>query len=261
MIVYPCAKINLGLRVIEKRNDGFHNLETLFFPTSLTDVLEVVEAQETTLRTYGLETGCPMAENLCIKAYEVLRKEFSLPPVEVHLYKRIPVGAGLGGGSSDASFMIIALNKLFSLGLTTGRMAEIAAELGSDCPFFVYASELDVEGGEGIYGEGRGEKLSRLYVPQLRGLKMVLEFPAVFVSTTEAYKGVKPYKSKASLKDVLQQPVESWRNVLVNDFEKSVFEKYPLIKFCKEELYRKGALYASMSGSGSAIFGLFKGES
>jgi len=260
MIVYPCAKINLGLRIIGKRRDGFHNLETFFFPTQLTDILEVVEAQETTLNTYGLEPGCSMADNLCVKAYELMRKEYSLPPVEIHLYKRIPVGAGLGGGSADASFMIIALNKLFSLDLSQDEMVKVAAALGSDCPFFIYASELDTAAGEGLYATGRGDKLERMTVPQLKGLKIVLTFPPVFVSTAEAYRGVKPYKSQIRLKETLLCYVEEWKSTLVNDFEKSVFKKYPLIESYKNQLYDKGAIYASMSGSGSALFGLFVGD-
>lgn len=257
MIVYPCAKINLGLRITEKRKDGFHNLETFFFPTQLTDILEVVEAQETTLNTYGLEPGCSMADNLCVKAYELMKKRYSLPPVEIHLYKRIPVGAGLGGGSSDASCMICLLNKLFSLNLSREEMVLTAATLGSDCPFFIYASDLDTFSGEGIYATGRGDKLERISVPQLKGLKIVLEFPPVFISTAEAYKGVKPYRTKTSLKDALNEPVEKWKDLIVNDFEKSVFKKYPLIESYKKQLYDKGAIYASMSGSGSALFGLF----
>jgi 4-diphosphocytidyl-2-C-methyl-D-erythritol kinase len=258
MIIYPCAKINIGLRVVEKRPDGFHNLETFFLPAPVSDILEVVESQETTLNIYGMETGCSMADNLCVKAYILLRDIYSLPPVEIHLYKRIPVGAGLGGGSSDASHMIIALNKLFGLGMTCEKMAEHASKLGSDCPFFIYSGLLDVSTGEGLYAQGRGDILTPCTVPQLMGLKIKIEFPPVFVSTAEAYQGVKPYKTGVPLKELLKYPVEEWREQVINDFEPSVFYRYPLIEEYKKRLYKKGAVYASMSGSGSAVFGLFR---
>lgn len=257
MILYPNAKINIGLKVIERRSDGFHNLETFFFPIDLTDILEIVESDKTTLKLYGIELNGIPEENLCIKAYNLLAGEFKLPPVEIHLYKRIPAGAGLGGGSSDAAHTLRALNKLFNLNLSNDTLARYAAKLGSDCPFFIYSHKLNREEGEGMFAEGRGEILSPYIVPQLKGMNIKIEIPPVFVSTAEAYSGIIPNKPQTSLKKLLLEPVETWKNTISNDFESSVFKKHPLIGEYKQEFYKRGAVYASMSGSGSALFGIF----
>ncbi len=258
MILYPNAKINIGLKVIEKRTDGFHNLETFFFPIELTDILEIVESDKTTLTLYGIKLDGIMEDNLCIKAYNMLANDFDLPPVEIHLFKRIPPGAGLGGGSSDAAHTLIALNKLFCLNLNHETLATYAARLGSDCPFFVYSRGLNADEGEGMLASGRGEILTPFKVPQLKGLKIRTVVPPVFVSTAEAYRGVIPSGPHYSLKDLLLMPVEMWKGAVNNDFENSVFKKHPLIEEHKQDLYNKGAIYASMSGSGSAVFGLFR---
>ncbi|OFY39438.1 MAG: 4-(cytidine 5'-diphospho)-2-C-methyl-D-erythritol kinase [Bacteroidetes bacterium GWF2_40_14] len=258
MILYPNAKINIGLKVIEKRPDGFHNLETFFFPIELTDILEIVESEETTLSLYGISLEGRQEDNLCIRAYELLSKDFKLPPVEIHLFKRIPPGAGLGGGSSDAAHALIALNKLFCLHLSHETLAEYAARLGSDCPFFIYSKRLNTEEGEGMLAEGRGEILTPFTIPQLKGIKIKTVVPPVFVSTAEAYGGVAPQKPQISLKELLIRPIEEWKEAITNDFERTVFEKHPQIGEHKMALYSQKALYASMSGSGSAVFGLFR---
>ena len=258
MIVYPCAKINIGLKVIGKRPDGYHDLETFFFPVGMTDILEVVEAEETTLSVYGNELDCRMEDNLCFKAYNLLKKDFDLPPVEIHLLKRIPSGAGLGGGSSDASNMLIALNRLFNLELDRERLCAYASLLGSDCPFFIHASYLDAKKGEGMYGEGKGEILTPMIIPELAGISVKVEVPDVFVSTAEAYAGVCPQKGPETLRETLSRPVDEWKSVVKNDFEGHIFKKHPVLAAKKQEFYKKGAVYASMSGSGSALYGLFR---
>ncbi len=257
MIVYPSAKINIGLKVIEKRSDGFHNLETFFLPVDLTDILEIVESAKTEITVYGIPLDGNPQDNLCIRAYNLLAGEFDLPPVEIHLYKRIPSGAGLGGGSSDAAYTLIALNKLFGLNLSCDVLAGYAARLGSDCPFFIYSGGLKRAEGEGMFAEGRGEILTPFTVPHLKDFKVKIEVPPVFVSTAEAYGGVTPCKPQDSLKKLLMLPVEEWKSNVTNDFESSVFKKHPLIAEYKQNLYDQGALYASMSGSGSSVFGLF----
>ena len=259
MILYPNAKINLGLSVLQKREDGFHNLETLFYPVNVHDVLEIVEGKELRMCQYGIEyPGDPM-DNLCIKAYRALAADFDIPPVEIHLFKKVPVGAGLGGGSSDAAFTLRALNEMFSLELSDEKLAAYAATLGSDCPFFVYHRPM--------LGTGRGEILEPVEVPALEGYEIKLVYPPYFVSTAAAYGGIIPRSrwpemgweaDTRSVMDILSQPVETWKNSLVNDFEKTVFAKIPELAAYKEELYAQGAVYASMSGSGSAFFGIFR---
>jgi len=259
MILYPNAKINLGLSVLQKREDGFHNLETLFYPVNVNDVLEIVEGEELRMCQYGIEyPGDPM-DNLCIKAYRALAADFDIPPVEIHLFKKVPVGAGLGGGSSDAAFTLRALNEMFSLELSDEKLAAYAATLGSDCPFFVYNRPM--------LGTGRGEILEPVEVPALEGYEIKLVYPPYFVSTAAAYGGIIPRSrwpemgweaDSRSVMDILSQRVETWKNSLVNDFEKTVFAKIPELAAYKEELYAQGAVYASMSGSGSAFFGIFR---
>ena len=272
MILYPNAKINIGLNVLEKREDGFHNLETLFYPvgrienqhdtTLLThnvDILEIVQADKLAMFQYGIEyPGDPM-DNLCIKAYDILHRDFDIPPVAIHLYKKIPVGAGLGGGSSDAAFTLKGLNDMFSLGLSDSRLAEYAACLGSDCAFFIYNRPM--------IGTGRGEVLSPVDIPALDGYEIKLVYPPYFVSTAAAYGGIVPRDKRAAngeifdsrgLLEMLEKPVETWRDCVLNDFETTVFAKIPQLASYKEQLYKEGAVYASMSGSGAAFFGIFR---
>lgn len=257
MIVYPCAKINIGLKITGKRSDGYHDLETFFFPVELTDILEVVEAEETILYVYGKKPDCSMEDNLCYKAYQLLKRDFNLSPVEIHLFKRIPYGAGLGGGSSDGSNMLIALNKLFNLGLTDHQLCKYASKLGSDCPFFIYASKLNSKAGEGIYAEGRGDILTPMIIPDLANHKIRLDFSDIYVSTAEAYAGLNPTRQTESLKKLLGYPISEWSKRIINDFEEPVFNKYPVLAEKKQKFYEEGAVYASMSGSGSAIYGIF----
>lgn len=278
MILYPNAKINIGLKVLNKREDGFHNLETLFYPVELADILEVVEGKELRMEQYGI--GIPAVagkselmvpeDNLCVKAYRLLKEDFGIPPVEIYLQKNIPVGAGLGGGSSDAAHTILAINKLYNLNLTNSQMAQYASRLGSDCAFFIYNTPM--------MGRGRGEILTQFDLDVLKNYRIKLVHPPVYVSTADAYRGIVsravyeqkyvdglavpaeavPFLDKRSLEELLQQPVGKWKESVVNDFETTVFAKYPVLAEHKKALYDEGAIYAAMSGSGSTMFGIFE---
>ncbi len=257
MLVFPNAKINLGLHIVEKRpSDGYHNLETIFYPIPLTDALEITPLRHCdkkyVLHQSGAKVETEAENNLVVKAYKLLDEELGLPPVEIHLFKRIPSGAGLGGGSSDAAFMLKGLNDLFGLGLSTEMLESYAVRLGADCPFFIR--------NQATFAEGIGEIFSSIGL-SLRGYQILLVKPDVFVSTKEAFSLVKPHKPEVSLQEVIQTPVESWRQCMTNDFEASVFAQFPAVSDIKSLLYKHGALYASMSGSGSAVFGLFAPES
>ncbi|MBQ0025444.1 MAG: 4-(cytidine 5'-diphospho)-2-C-methyl-D-erythritol kinase [Bacteroidales bacterium] len=245
MIVYPNAKVNLGLYVTEKRPDGYHNIETLFVPVpDLCDVLEVVHSDTFSVKVYNLD----IEDTLCTKAYRLLADEFDLSPVAINLYKNIPVGAGLGGGSADAAFTLKALNEIFSLNLSDEILAGYAGRIGSDCPFFIYNRPMTAT--------GRGEILDP-YDLSLAG-RSIKVFPQdVFVSTKEAYAGIIPRKPQIDLKTALSHPMEEWKDVLFNDFEEGIFARYPQLASVKEHLYEEGAVYAAMSGSGSSIFGIF----
>lgn len=248
MISFPPCKINLGLSILRKRTDGFHDLDTCFYPVPWTDVVEVIESDQSTLTASGIAVPGDSLDNLCMKAYRLLEKEFALPPVKIHVHKNIPMGAGLGGGSADGAYMLRMLNEKFSLGLSVAQLQQRAAQLGSDCAFFIQDAPQ--------IGSGRGEVLSPTSV-SLTGNFLVLVKPAVHVSTAEAYAGVKPYERNEDVRSIVERPAVEWRDHLVNDFEASVFTKYPLIGEIKKELYASGALYASMSGSGSTVFGIF----
>lgn len=255
MTVYPNVKLNLGLRVLGKRPDGFHELQTAFVPCyAFSDCLEIVPAASFEVDVFGPEyTGWDPSEDLCARAWRLLRADFGIPPVRISLEKRSPVGAGLGGGSADGAFALVALNEMFSLGLSKEALADYAAGLGSDCAFFVYNFPM--------FGSGRGEVLEPLRLP-LDGYRFEVAVPeGVHVSTKEAYEGLKLAAGEEipDLREVLAiTPIERWKDVVVNDFEASVFQKYPAIAELKEEFYRKGAVYAAMSGSGSAVFGIFR---
>lgn len=259
MILYPNAKINIGLNVIEKRVDGFHNLETLFYPVDAYDILEIVESDTLKMFQYGIDYPGEVMDNLCVRAYNLLKSEYNIPPVEIHLYKRIPVGAGLGGGSSDAAFTLKGLNDLFNLSIPDKKLWEYASMLGSDCPFFIYNKPM--------LGTGRGEILSEVEITDLSDYRIELVYPPFFVSTADAYRGIVPRNVRElngekfkgqSLVEMLKEPVESWKDNVTNDFELTVFNKIPQLAEYKEDLYKRGAVYASMSGSGSAMFGVFK---
>lgn len=255
MIVYPNAKINIGLNVVEKRPDGYHNLETVFYPIKLQDALEIKTIESNvpscgySLKVSGtLLDGSP-DDNLVVKAYKLLKKEFDLPPVNMYLYKHIPTGAGLGGGSSDAAYALKVLNEKYSLSLSDERLEAYAAEIGADCAFFIKNNP--------VFATGIGNIFSDIKL-NLTGMTLVLVKPDIFVSTRDAYSNINPSAPKVSLKDLLSEPVTSWKDTVFNDFEKSVFPKYPEIAAIKDKLYDMGAVYASMSGSGSSVYGIFE---
>lgn len=253
MLVFPNAKINLGLNITEKRPDGYHNLETIFYPIPVDDALEVNILHERNekyrLHQAGLEISGEAENNLVVKAYKLLDKEFNLPPIDIHLFKHIPSGAGLGGGSADAAFMLKLLNDKFDLRLEDGALETYAASLGADCAFFIKNKP--------IYAEGIGNIFSPIQL-SLKGYQIWLVKPDIFVSTREAFSQIKPHHPDISLKKLIQLPVKEWKERMINDFEESVFPQFPAIGEIKEEMYRQGALYASMSGSGSSVYGLFK---
>lgn len=251
MLKFPNAKINLGLNVISKRPDGYHNLETVMFPVPSHDILEIVEATDgkDLLHCSGRPVDCPMEKNLVYKALVRMRERFDIPPVTMYLDKQTPDGAGLGGGSADAAFTLTILNELFSLGATHQQLAEIAAGIGADCPFFIYDCPM--------FCTGTGTNLSPIGLNLPRGMWLALVKPDVSVSTREAYAGLTPKLPAEPLSKVISLPVEQWQGRLVNDFEPSVFRRYPRIATVKRQLMEAGAIYASMSGSGSAVFGLF----
>ena len=254
MITFPNAKINLGLNIIEKRPDGYHNLETIFYPINLQDALEVTRREnndkEYTLHISGAPLEGEPEDNLVVKAYKLLKKDYpGLLPVDIHMYKHIPAGAGLGGGSSDAACMIKLLNDNFSLGLSTERMEEYAVKLGADCAFFIRNKP--------VFATGIGNLFEPVEL-SLKGYHIILIKPDIFVSTRDAFAEIKPVRPAVSLKEIVKQPMETWKNSMKNDFEDSVFKKFPEIAAIKDELYDLGAVYAAMSGSGSSVYGIFK---
>ena len=250
MLVFPNCKINLGLSIVEKRNDGFHNIETVFYPIPLFDVLEIIPSEdgETEFFSSGLPIPGDANKNLCFKAYQLLKKDFDLPPVKIHLHKVIPMGAGLGGGSSDAAQTLVLLNDLFELRISESELLNYASKLGADCAFFIL--------NKAIYAEEKGDKFKNIDL-DLKGKTLVLVKPNVHVGTAEAYAEITPNQRLYSLDLLIEKPINEWRYILQNDFEKSIFKNHPEIETIKNELYDSGAVYASMSGSGSAVFGLF----
>lgn len=257
MITFPNVKINLGLSITEKRPDGYHNLETVFYPVALEDALEVRTSSATapdrkfTLHQHGLEIAGKPEDNLVAKAYQLLDEKFNLPPIDIHLYKHIPSGAGLGGGSSDAAFMLKLLNEHFHLNLPDNQLEEYAATLGADCAFFIRNKPT--------FAEGIGNIFSPIEL-SLSGYGIMIVKPDIFVSTREAFSNIHPKRPEHPIKEVIQRPVSEWKEALINDFEASVFPLHPAIEAIKQELYNQGAAYASMSGSGSSVFGLFAPE-
>lgn len=252
MILFPNAKVNLGLNIVEKRSDGFHNIETCFIPIQWCDVVEFVEAKKTSFQSTGIPIPGNPEDNLCLKAFEMLKKDYNLPNVSIHLHKNIPIGAGLGGGSADAAFVIRGLAEKYNLIFESDLLKFYASHLGSDCAFFI--------DNEPSIATGRGEILKPAEV-NLKGKFMAVVYPAVHVDTKTAYAGVKPRKPDYNLEKVLaEEPLEKWKEFLKNDFEPGIFEKFPEIKDIKDALYKAGAVYASMSGSGSGVFGIFEQE-
>ena len=253
MLTFPNGKINLGLNITEKRPDGYHNLETVFYPIPIEDALEINLLHEGSrkycLHQAGIEIAGEAENNLVVKAYKLLDELFDLPPVDIHLFKHIPSGAGLGGGSADAAFMLKLLNEKFNLGLSIESMEDYASRLGADCAFFIRNAPT--------YAEGIGNVFSPISL-SLKGYQLWLVKPDIFVSTRDAFSQIKPHRPERPLKETIQLPVEEWRNCMVNDFEESVFPQFPAIREIKEEMYRQGAVYASMSGSRSSVYGIFK---
>ena len=256
MITFPCSKINLGLDIVSKRPDGYHNLETIFYPIPLTDALEITvnnnpDAKEYTFKMFNASFDGNDEDNLVIKAYKILAADYSLPKVDISLYKNIPTGAGLGGGSSDAAFALKMLSSIGNLNLSDEQLEEYAARIGADCAFFIRCMPS--------LATGIGNILTPIECP-LQGYHLVLVKPDVHVSTKEAYSLVTPAQPMVPLADILPRPINMWASSMKNDFERSVFDKYPATAHIKEELYKMGALYASMSGSGSSFYGIFDSE-
>ena len=253
MITYPNAKINLGLNIVEKRPDGYHNLETVFYPINLQDALEVnlLEGEEDfSLKVSGVPIEGEPENNLVVKAYRLLKKDYpEMPGIDIHMYKHIPTGAGLGGGSADGAFMIKLLNDKFKLNLSIEKMEEYAAILGADCAFFIQNKP--------VFATGIGNIFEPIQL-SLKGYYLVLVKPDIFVSTKDAFAHIIPTQPTQSLKEIIRMPVETWRATMKNDFEDSVFQKFPEIAAIKDKLYDLGAVYASMSGSGSSVYGIFR---
>ena len=248
MILYPPAKINLGLHVLYKRSDGFHEIESVMYPLPFYDVLEILPTQKNSFQQSGIIFSDNNEKNLCEKAVDLMQSKFNTPPVSIHLRKQIPVGAGLGGGSADAAYVILGLNQLFNLGLSNLEMEEIAAALGSDCPFFIQNKVRMVS--------GRGEILNEVTC-DLSEYYLVLLNPKIHISTKEAYSKVLPKENELNIASILQENISSWQSTLKNDFESPICKQYPLIQECLDQLKKAGAIYAAMSGSGSTVFGIF----
>lgn len=255
MVTFPNCKINLGLHIIAKRADGFHDLETVFYPLPIKDALEIIQTTPNNTNSdiefscSGLTVDGNTADNICFKAYYLLKKDFpALPPVQMHLHKAIPMGAGLGGGSADGAFALKMLNEKFNLGLTAQQLIDYALQLGSDCPFFIL--------NQPCFANSRGEKMTPIEL-DLSNYQFVIINPGIHVNTGWAFRQITPANPEQSVQQIIQQPIESWKNTMKNDFELPVSTAYPAIVAIKTELYNHGAVYASMSGSGSTVFGIF----
>lgn len=250
MKAFPHFKINIGLNIVSKRSDGFHELQTVFYPVdTIRDELDINRIEKgVSLEVRGVENLCPMEENLCIKAFRLLQQHFSIDGVNVVLTKNIPFGAGLGGGSADAAVALKMYNELFDLKLSKSELLELAAKLGSDTAFFIED--------QAVYATGRGELMQPVPL-DLSNYRIQIVKPDFGISTKEAYSGVTPHFPSYSLEECIQQPISEWKENIVNDFEQSLFPKFPELQRIKEQLYADGALYASLSGSGSALFGIF----
>jgi 4-diphosphocytidyl-2-C-methyl-D-erythritol kinase len=249
MILFPPAKVNLGLNVLYKRNDGYHEIDTCMVPVPLCDILEIVPSETFQFVQSGLAVDSNEEHNLCVKAFRLLKKTVDFPNVYIHLRKQIPMGAGLGGGSSDAAYVLKGINELFKLNLTLETLEILAAQLGSDCPFFIQNIPQ--------IAQGRGEILKPIAL-NLNGYFIKLINPGIHSNTAKAYQEMVFSDQKSHIKDVLEGAVSNWKNTLTNDFEKSLFEQHPILLNIKNSLYLEGACYASMSGSGSTMYGLFK---
>lgn len=251
MVTFPNAKINIGLNITEKRTDGFHNIESVFYPVPCRDVLELIDSKSNSFTSYGIDIPGESTGNLCLKAYNLLKVDFDLPSYDFHLLKSIPIGAGLGGGSADGAFTLKLLNQLNKLNLSNQQLENYAKKLGSDCAFFIENKPK--------YCIEKGDVFEDINL-NLSGKYLVLINPNIHISTAEAYANVKPQKPTKNLKEIIKQPIETWKELVINDFEKSLFPKYPIIENIKQKLYDLGVHYASMTGSGSTVYGLFETE-
>ncbi len=250
MIVYPNAKINLGLSVVARREDGFHDIETAFYPIAIRDILEITEStsSEVAFTSSGIEIPSSSKGNLVVQAHQLLKEKHDIPNVNIHLHKIIPIGGGLGGGSSDASFALRLMNKLFSLDISNDILEIYSARLGSDCPFFIKNVP--------VFAEGKGDVFTSCEI-SLKGKFLVVVNPQIHVSSATAYEGVIPNRANYPLQEIIGTPIDNWKDKLKNDFESSVFREHPTIEQLKMKLYENGARYASMSGSGSVVFGIY----
>ena len=256
MVLFPNCKINLGLNIISKREDGYHNLETVFYPLNITDALEIIPNQTSDpaieFSASGIQINGATENNLCVKACLLLKKDFpGLPPVQIHLHKGVPAGAGLGAGSADAAFTLKLLNDKFDLKLTTSQLIAYAAQVGSDCAFFIINKTC--------YATGKGEQLEPFEL-DLSAYKFVIVNPGIHISTGQAFLSARPSEHEGTIKEIVRSPVEKWKNELSNDFEQVIFKQYPSIAAVKDDLYAAGAIYASMTGSGSSVYGIFSKE-
>lgn len=252
MLLYPNAKINLGLNVVEKREDGYHNIETVFYPIGLSDIIEILPSEscsDYSFSSAGIEIKGDPEDNLIVKAFWLLKSECYFPPVDISFVKQIPFGAGLGGGSADAAFVLKGLNELFELKFTPRKLEKLASRLGADCPVFIKNKP--------VFATGIGDVFTPIKL-SLKGKFLLLVKPDIHVSTPEAYSLVKPEKPEYSLVEMIKKPISEWKDIVKNDFELSVFTKYPPIAVIKQKLYDMGAVYASMSGSGSSVYGIFE---
>jgi 4-diphosphocytidyl-2-C-methyl-D-erythritol kinase len=249
MIFFPNCKINLGLKILRKRTDGYHDLDTLLYPLPIKDVLEITHSDEPGFIASGIPIPGDPETNLCLRAYNLVKKDFpALPAVRIHLHKHIPIGAGLGGGSADGAAMLQLLNTGFQLGLSVDKLIQYAAELGSDCPFFILNKPC--------LGGGRGEKLRPVQL-DMSPYSFVIVHPEIHISTAWAFSQCMPGEEGRTVEEIVQQPVDTWAGDLVNDFEVPVFKRYPELRSVKERLYEQGAIYAALTGSGSGFFGIF----
>ena len=254
MVVYPNCKINIGLRILNKRADGYHNIESVFYPVPVCDILEITPQganleNNITIKSTGIAIPGDADENICVKAYNLINQDYALPAIDVHLHKQIPIGAGLGGGSADAAFFIKALNEFEELNLSFGEMHHYAKQIGSDCSFFI--------NNKPALALQKGDVLEPVNLT-LKGFHLVIVYPNIHVNTAMAYSSVIPDGTGESIEDLIQQPILSWKDNIYNAFEAGIVNKFPKIGEIKNELYALGAQYASMTGSGSAVYGIFE---
>lgn len=248
MLTFPNAKINLGLNIIAKRPDGYHDLVSVFVPVGWSDVLEIIPKKEFKFTATGILIPGSAEDNLVVRIYKQLQQQYDLPPVHIHLHKVVPIGAGMGGGSADAAFALRLLNDMFALGLSREQMEDYVRPLGADCAFFV--------GNTPMFCYEKGDRFTSISLP-LQDKTILIVYPGIHISTKEAYASVSPKAPERDLLEILKMPMEKWKGKLVNDFELGLFPKYPLLAQLKQQIYDLGAVYASMTGSGSAIYGIF----